>query len=124
MGLRISKILSRILAPQRHGFGRGDVRYERLRIKVKTTLLLIDDYTLKHGWTYYRVCRLIDECRRRARSHGRLRILQLSHTHRSDEVIKHLDEPYSSMLAKGIAGTSNYATIFNGRRRRVVIKNR
>ena len=90
--------------------------------KDKTTLLLIDDYTLKHGWTYYRVCRLIDECRRRARSHGKLRILQLSHTHRSDEVIKHLHEPYSSMLAKGIAGTSNYATILTGAGAELLLK--
>ena len=54
---------------------------------------------------------LIDECLRREDKHGPLRILQLSHTHRSDEVIKHLHEPYTTMLAHGLAGTENYATI-------------
>lgn len=77
----------------------------------KTTLVLIDDYVLKHGWTYDRVCGLVDACIRREPEHGEFRILQLAHTHRTDEAIKHLHEPYTTMLARGLAGTANYATI-------------
>ena len=88
----------------------------------KTVLLLIDDYTLKHGWTYDRVRGLIDACVRKEPDHGPFRLLQLAHTHRTDEVIKDLHEPYTTMLARGLAGTANYATILNAEGAKLLLK--
>ena len=88
----------------------------------QTVLLLIDDFMLKHGWTYQRTAGLVDACIRKEADHGPFRLLQLCHSHRTDEVIKNLHEPYTSMLAKGLAGTVNYATILNAEGAKLLLK--
>ena len=77
----------------------------------QTVLLLIDDFIPKHGWTYERLCYLVDACLREQDEHGPFRILQLLHTYRGDEKVDH--GVYSSMLSKGLAGCQNIANILN-----------
>ena len=60
-----------------------------------------------------RLCRLVDSCLREEEEHGPFRILQLMHTHLGDERVEGKHKSYTSMLAKGLAGTMNVATILN-----------
>ena len=74
-----------------------------------TVLLLIDDHVPKRGWTYNRMCLLVEECDWDEK-HG-FRIIQLL----CPEVYAHLvnNDPDTAMLAKGLAGYSDHGVIIN-----------
>ena len=74
----------------------------------KTLLLLIDDYTLKPGWTYWRVYNLVSECEQS--DHG-FRLLQLAQSSVSEA--RYVHKPYTSILAKGLSGPIDNGTILN-----------
>lgn len=74
----------------------------------KTLLLLIDDYVLKPGWTYWRVYNLVSECEQS--DHG-FRLLQLARSTVSEARYTH--KPHTSILAKGLSGPIDNGTILN-----------
>ena len=75
----------------------------------KTMLLLIDDYVLIPGWTFWRLYNLTSEAYG-VPDYG-LRLIQCSHCYNSKAVTN--SQPFSSNLAKGLSGEIDVATILN-----------
>ena len=78
-----------------------------------TTLLLIDDFFPIQGWTFRRLCKLIEEASGERESHGEFRGLQLCHSNKAQER-RSPYLPHTSMLAKGFAGRADFATVLTG----------
>ena len=83
----------------------------------KTVLLLIDDYVPIHGWTYERFCRLINECR--SYDHG-FRIIQLHDSATASDWVN--NTPFSSSLAMGLSGFTDYGVLINAEGAELVLK--
>ena len=77
----------------------------------KTVLLLIDDYFPKHDWTFNRLRQLVAEAHWHGHNHGDFRILQLLKSQTGDEIVDSM--PHTSMLAKGLSGIQDCATVLN-----------
>ena len=72
----------------------------------KTVLLLIDDFIPQFGWSWNRLRQLVEECRQlKGTGHGDFRGLQLRANIAGS--LRTIDEPYTSLLAKGFLGNDN-----------------
>ena len=86
----------------------------------KTVLLLIDDYFPKAGWTFDRLKALVGECHWHGHEHGSFRILQLLGSQTGDEITDYT--PHTSMLAKGLSGIQDCATVLNAEGAKLLLR--